>query len=236
MNTKEAIILAGGMGTRLQNVVKNTPKPLALVNDKPFIFYLLDFLYAHHFNHVILSVGYLYEQFIEKIGNKYKEIEIDYAIEKERLGTGGGIKNALYLSKKNDIAVLNGDTYFNIDISKLFEFHLSNFSKFTMALKFASNVSRYGEVIIDDNHSILEFKEKNNSAKNGNINAGIYIVNKLYFLEKMKQNQFSLELDFFPIAMNDKILKGLVFNEYFIDIGIPEDYSKANEDFKQFKY
>ena len=120
---KEAIILAGGFGTRLQGVVKDLPKPMAPVNDRPFLTYILDYLIEYQYNKVILSVGYLHEKIEEYFGNQYKTLEIDYAMELEPLGTGGGILFAMSKCVTDNVLVINGDTMFKVDLDAFERFH-----------------------------------------------------------------------------------------------------------------
>ena len=121
--TKEAIILAGGFGTRLQGVVKDLPKPMAPVNGRPFLTYILDYLIDYQYNKVVLSVGYLHEKIEEFFGTQYKSLEIDYAVETEPLGTGGGILFAMSKCTTDNVLVINGDTMFKVDLDAFERFH-----------------------------------------------------------------------------------------------------------------
>ncbi len=149
MIVQEAIILAGGFGTRLKDVVSDVPKVMAPVNGRPFLEYLLDYLEDNIIDHVILSVGYKHELIREHFGNRYKSIDIEYAVEDEPLGTGGGIKKAFDFVRGYKALVFNGDTMFRINLEKSFEFHFSKSSEFSIILREVNNVERYGAVELD---------------------------------------------------------------------------------------
>jgi D-glycero-alpha-D-manno-heptose 1-phosphate guanylyltransferase len=233
---KEAIILAGGYGTRLNTVVKDIPKSMAPINGKPFLDYQLDYLEVFGIQRVILSVGYLREQIMDHYGNKYKDIKIDYAIEEEPLGTGGGLKLAMALAEGPLVYVLNGDTFYHIDYLKLLDIHRAKESKLSLVLREVEDTSRYGCVERNENRQITGFFEKNQSSGKGFINGGVYIINKRFFLSQNLPDKFSLEKDFFEKIYKTEKIFGILCRQYFIDIGIPEDYEKAQDDFKDFEY
>ena len=221
----EAIILAGGKGTRLTEVVSDVAKPMAPVNGKPFLFYLFHWLKTYPVEKVILSTGYLSESITDYFGVSFCGIPIEYAIEEKPLGTGGAIKFALPKTKGGDILVINGDTYFPININSFYSFHIDNNYQFSIALKQMQNFSRYGSVVYQDN-SILKFNEKK-FCKEGLINGGIYMINKRYINSKQVPEAFSLEKQIMEKEAGSGILKGKIFDDVFIDIGIPEDYNQS---------
>jgi D-glycero-alpha-D-manno-heptose 1-phosphate guanylyltransferase len=225
----EAIILAGGQGTRLQSVVKDVPKCLAPISNKPFLHYLLLQLQANEFSHVILSVGYLKEQIIEFINNHKHNysLKISFAIEQEPLGTGGGIQLALQQCNTTHAIVINGDTFLNFKINNLAR-HSDGFDT-TIYLFKMQNFDRYGTVIFnEENGEVQAFLEKQALA-NGCINAGIYKINKQKFLNLNLPAKFSFEKDYLENFKNLSINLGahLAYANYFIDIGVPADYNKA---------
>ncbi|MDD5570233.1 MAG: nucleotidyltransferase family protein [Bacteroidales bacterium] len=232
----EAIILAGGFGTRLKKIVCDIPKPMASVNSKPFLEYLFDYLIHYKIKNVILSVGYKHEIIKKYFGNKYKNIEIKYATEKEALGTGGGIKFAMKYAKSNEVLILNGDSFFNINLKDFLSFHKKNKSGLTITLKFLKNVSRYGTVNIDKQNRIFGFLEKRTKTKSGYINGGIYLINKNIFKNTGLSGKFSFEKDYLEKYCHKRKIYGFVSKDYFLDIGIPEDYEKAQTEFKKLKY
>lgn len=234
---KEAIILAGGFGTRLRDVVVNVPKPMAPVCDKPFLDYLLKYVKYYGVEKVVLSVGYLSEKIIKQYGTAFEGLQISYSIEKEPMGTGGGIRLAMEKCIGKDVLVLNGDSFFDIHLNSLYDSHCNSQANCTLALRKVENASRYGTVVLGKGKEISGFKEKDGQEKPGTINAGVYILNRESFLKKNPPaKNFSIEKDFFETKLNELKIFGFELEGYFIDIGIPEDYKRAQHDFKEFNY
>ncbi len=232
-----AIILAGGFGTRLQSVVSDLPKPMAPVNDQPFLNYQLNYLKHYGIKKVILSLGYLPEKIKDYYGNNFNGLEIDYVIEKEPLGTGGGIRLALEKCEEEKVFILNGDSFFDVNLIEFYNRHLQNNSEISLALRKVSNAERYGTIEKNNENRIISFKEKSGFAKEGIINGGVYILDKKKYTALTPANKnFSIEKDFFEKQLQAIQIKGFEFEGYFIDIGIPEDYTKAQHDLKGFKY
>nr|NQU90086.1 NTP transferase domain-containing protein [Bacteroidota bacterium] len=233
---KEAIILAGGLGTRLSGVLKDIPKAMAPVNGKPFLDYQLDYLDVFSIDHIIISVGHLREQIMDHYGDRYKNMHIEYVVEEEPMGTGGGLKLAMEKVTGNTVYVLNGDTFYHIDYQKFLDIHYAKESKLSIVLRELDNVSRYGSIERDEDRSITGFFEKSQKQGKGFINGGVYLMSKPFFKSQNLPDKFSLEKDFFEkIYLTDKIY-GILCRQYFIDIGVPEDYEKAQDDFKDFEY
>jgi len=232
---KEAIVLAGGFGERLKSVVKNKPKPMAEINNKPFLAYILEFLQNQNIDKVILSVGYKKEIIQNYFGNRYLNLMIEYAVEEEPLGTGGGIKNAIKLIQGEEFFLLNGDTFFNVDLNFFYKLHKNSASNLSIALKILEIAERYGAVVIDKTYKIIAFHEK---AKRYNvfINGGTYILNKNFFCSFELENKFSFEKDFLEKLYKTCAFYGFPFEGFFIDIGIPEDYQRAQEEFKKISF
>ncbi|MCR5786362.1 MAG: D-glycero-beta-D-manno-heptose 1,7-bisphosphate 7-phosphatase [Acholeplasmatales bacterium] len=225
----QAIILAGGFGTRLREVVNDRPKPMADINGKPFLSYLLDKLDLEGFNKVVFAVGYMHEYIENYYKDKYKNINIVYSLEDEPLGTGGCIKKALSLIDEEECYVLNGDTFFDIDLREI-----EHDADVTIACRYFKNFSRYGKVEIDDNRNILSFNEKAPN-QTGYINGGIYLFKKNVFDKFILPAKFSLESDFFTKYINELTIKAFKSSDYFMDIGIPEDYFQFAKDIKKEK-
>jgi D-glycero-alpha-D-manno-heptose 1-phosphate guanylyltransferase len=221
----EAIILAGGLGTRLRKVVGDVPKPMAPVNGKPFLYYLLSWLKQYPVEKIILSVGYKSETVLKYFGNSFLNIPVEYVVEEKPLGTGGAVKYALKRAEAENILILNGDTYFPVDLNRFFAFHSDNSHKFSMALKRMKNFSRYGSVDCTGN-TIIRFNEKK-FCHDGLINGGIYLVTRQFIASKRLPEAFSLEKDLLEKEAGSSLIKGLIFDELFIDIGLPEDYERA---------
>lgn len=233
---KEAIILAGGFGTRLQAVVNDVPKPMAPINDIPFLNYAFDYLKYYKIEHVVLSTGYLADKISEYYKNEFNGIRISYAKEETPLGTGGGIRLAMEKCHTKHVLVLNGDSFFDVNLNQYFNQHTSFHSDCSLALRKVPNAARYGTIKLG-NGFIKAFKEKDSIEKEGLINGGVYIINRELFLNKTEVlKPFSIEKDFFETRINELNLMGFEYEGYFIDIGIPEDYNKAQIDFKNFNY
>ena len=228
--TTQAIVLAGGLGTRLRSVVAELPKSMAPINGRPFLEYLLDDLVEQGITDIFLSVGYKHEAISGHFGNRYKTATITYVVESEPLGTGGGIRLALEHTSERHVFALNGDTIFSVNLTAMMQFHLLQEAAFSMALKPMTNFDRYGTVTTDDEDRINGFEEKQ-FRKQGLINGGVYLIDRSYFLGIDFPEKFSLEKEFFEKFYHQDPLYGFVTERYFRDIGIPEDYQKAQDEF-----
>lgn len=228
------IILAGGLGTRLKSVVQDLPKPMASVNGKPFLVYLLE--YVSHFSpkEIILSVGYKWETIQAYFGEMYQNIPIRYCVEEIPLGTGGGIKKAVEIAENEQVCILNGDTFFGVNLQKMEAFHHKNNSDLTIAVRKMENFDRYGTILFGEMGNITNFAEKK-ALEEGYINGGIYFLRKSFLLEKNLPEKFSFETEIMEKGYKENVFFAYQGdeNQYFIDIGIPEDYAKANVYFSQ---
>ncbi|MCT7604564.1 nucleotidyltransferase family protein [Aliarcobacter butzleri] len=224
----EAIVLAGGLGTRLKSVVSNVPKPMAPIEDKPFLEYILKYLKKSGITRVILSVGYKSEIIEEYFGNNFEGIDLVYSVEKEPLGTGGAIKKAMSKVKSNQVYIINGDTFFDVNLKSLI---LEDNSKIILSLKHMKNFDRYGCVESDVNNLVTAFTEKG-YRESGNINGGIYLARKEIFNNYDLKEKFSFE-EFMQTNFAILNISVKVFDNYFIDIGIPEDYAKAQSEINE---
>jgi D-glycero-alpha-D-manno-heptose 1-phosphate guanylyltransferase len=223
--TRTAIVLAGGLGTRLQHVVGNLPKPMAPVAGKPFLQYVLDYLGREDVNEIILAVGYLRESIINYFGNAYNGLSLKYSVEEEPLGTGGAIFHAGSQVESDSVFIVNGDTYFDVNLRGLYQFHSEKNAEITIALKRMERFDRYGTVEIDNTGCITGFKEKK-YLEEGLINGGIYCLNRSVFSASLPQ-KFSFETEILEKGVERGSMFGLESEGYFIDIGIPSDYDKA---------
>lgn len=229
----EVIILAGGLGTRLRSEVKDVPKCMAPVAGKPFLWYLLTYLKRYPVSRVILSVGYLREvikDWIAANGNRFP-YEIDYAVEEVPLGTGGGIRLALDKCRDENVVVLNGDTFFDVDLDRFMAEHVAHPASVSIAMKPMHDFDRYGRVIVDlDTDRIEQFCEKE-PCTDGLINGGVYAINRGRLDLSALPDKFSFEKEVLEPESAMSNVYGYVFDGYFIDIGIPEDYHKADREF-----
>jgi D-glycero-alpha-D-manno-heptose 1-phosphate guanylyltransferase len=228
----QVVILAGGYGTRLRSIVSDRPKCMALIEEKPFLEYQIKFLASQGLTNFIICSGYKHEHISKYFGNgEILSANVKYSVEKEPLGTGGAIKNALHLLENNFI-VLNGDTICNLSYDSFMNFHDEKKAHVSMVLAKIANNSRYGTIITDNADSIISFSEKVQNSSNFFINAGIYLIEKNSIDWKAFPTNFSLEKELFPILLHKKRFFGFKSNGYFIDIGIPEDFTRFQKEIK----
>jgi D-glycero-alpha-D-manno-heptose 1-phosphate guanylyltransferase len=221
----EAVILAGGLGTRLRDLVAEVPKPMAPVNGKPFLEYVLEWITGYGIDKIVISGGYKADSITDHFGKCFINTPLHYVVEKEPLGTGGAISNAITGMSGTEIIIINGDTWFPINIGEFLHFHRQSSAKISVALKKMTESDRYGTVVTNGN-DIISFSEKK-FFNEGLINGGIYIIERSFVLENSLGAKFSFEKDILEKFAGSGLLKGMVFNDQFIDIGIPEDYMKA---------
>ena len=226
----EAIVLAGGQGTRLREAVPDLPKSMAEINGRPFLEYLLDRLIEQGIIRVVLSVGYLRDAIISHFGERYKDLEIDYVIEEEPMGTGGGIRLAMWKIKGMHTFALNGDSLFDVNLAAMNEVHQKHQADITLALRRLNDTGRFGRVAINKDQRIIAFEEKSPDAGSCYVNGGIYLINKLFLMEPEFRGKFSIEKECFEPLVDSARFFGFPSKGYFIDIGIPEDYQKAKQD------
>ena len=232
----EAILLCGGLGTRLRSVVSDRPKPMADIAGKPFLHYLVKMLSKNGVKHLIFALGYMGEQ-IEayfQSGEDYG-LSISYSYEESPLGTGGAIRNALSHVSAENVLVLNADTYFHTNYENLLTQQLKNQAMMTIASRKIEDISRYGAILKDEAGRILRWNEKMSSEqaealRPGEINGGIYVMQKS-LIEKIPEGKQSLENDCIPMWLKDGVyLQAFPSDGYFMDIGIPEDYAQFRKD------
>lgn len=227
----DVYILCGGLGKRLKSITKNNPKPMVKIGEKPFLDIIIDYLSGFGFRHFILGIGCRAEVFKKYYKNfKLKDLNIDFCEEKTPLGTGGAVKKAKSLIKSNPFLVLNGDSFCEFNPLDFLKFHQDKKAVVSMLLRKVPSGADYGRVNLDKAGRVIDFNEKDSQASNCLINAGIYVFDKKVF-DSMPQNKlFSLELDFFPKLTRGKCF-GYTKSGFFIDIGTPERYLKANKYF-----
>lgn len=236
----QAILLCGGMGTRLRSVVSDRPKPMADICGKPFLQYLLEMLRDKGITEVIFALGYMGEMIEEYFqdGSAFG-LKIAYSYEEDPLGTGGAIRNALPKIMEEEVLVLNADTYFPMDYQGLYRFHQENDGDFSLATRAVPDISRYGAVRRDAAGRILAWNEKLEDGGQplaGEINGGIYVMKKSLIAE-IPEGKQSLEQDCVPKWLSEgKRIFGLPFDGYFMDIGIPKDYQQFITDVEQGKH
>lgn len=221
---KEAIILAGGLGTRLSKTVSDRQKVMAPTGSRPFLAYILKDLKNKGFERIILAVSYHHEQIYDYFGESFEGVRLIYSVENEPLGTGGAIKQALSFIQNDTVAVINGDTYFDADFNELYSLYEKKNASVVLAAKEMPDCTRHSTLSIASDGKILKFSEKMPNKK-GFINGGIYLINRSIF-DKISVERFSFEKDIL-----EKMTEGLyacICDGYFIDMGIPEAYFRAN--------
>lgn len=223
----EAIILAGGLGTRLREVVPDLPKCMAPVCGRPFLFYVINYLRSQGIEKFIFSLGYKHEVIEKYLNEQFSTLNYECVIENEPLGTGGAIQLACKKITCKNALIVNGDTLFKADVRSLALLQEQMNAHCTLAVKPMKNFDRYGTVTIEPDGRISEFKEKQ-FYQNGYINAGVYILEVSSFLQQRWPLKFSFEKDYLE-KMNSRLFADPQ-DGYFIDIGIPEDYKRAQDE------
>jgi len=224
---KEAIILAGGLGTRLQEAVPELPKCMAPVAGRPFLFYVINYWRSQGITKFIFSLGYKHEYIETYLNENFSTLQYACVIEPTPLGTGGAILLASQQATEKNCLVTNGDTLFKADLSQLYSSHNLLDADCTIALKQMKQFDRYGVVEIDSHNKVTNFKEKQ-FYEEGLINAGVYVLNTERFCNRTFPEIFSFETKY--LEQPDIDLYGIEQDGYFIDIGIPADYQQAQKD------
>jgi D-glycero-alpha-D-manno-heptose 1-phosphate guanylyltransferase len=226
----QAMILVGGLGTRLRQVLRGLPKPMAPIQDKPFLAYLLQYLNKQGITQVIFLTHYMSEEIQAYFQSRYAGIDIKYIVEPQSLGTGGALLNALSQAHelRGPTFVLNGDTFVKLNYQAMFNQHCQQGPLLTIALCSVKDCSRYGKVVVENDH-IVAFKEKGEKGL-GLINVGVYLIHPHLFSSFSLPPRFSFENDFLLPYLTKLGPRPFIANDYFIDIGVPEDYARAMQD------
>lgn len=224
-----AIVLVGGLGTRLRAISGDTPKPLMPIGERPFLEYVLDMLIDAQVSPICLATSYRHELFRKQFAATYRGTSLLYSVEHEPLGTGGAILQCFNDYHLPTALVLNGDTLFRLSISALVQSHISAKSRLTLALRSVPDVSRYGAVTCDSDDRIVAFEEKG-TVRQGFVNGGTYVVDRSIFEFVDLPAKFSFEIDFLQKYVSTLRPLGVVSDGYFVDIGIPEDLERARRE------
>ena len=229
----QAVLLAGGLGTRLRSVVADRPKPMALIGDKPFMEYVVRELKNHGITEIVFAVGYKGSMVEEYFGDGERlGIKVSYAYEETLLGTAGAIKNAGRLVTDERFFVLNADTFYQIQYDRLVKMSQEKNLDMALVLREVPDVSRYGRAVLEGDR-LTAFDEKTEGTSPGTINGGVYYM-KRALLDEIPEGKVSLENDMIPRWLGEeKRLGGFVNDGYFIDIGIPEAYYQFQEDVRR---
>lgn len=226
MKISEAIILAGGLGTRLRSEVPDLPKCMAPVAGKPFLSHVIDYFLGEGIERFIFSLGYMHEHIEKYLDETFPSLHKKYVVEKEPLGTGGAIRFACASASTENVLILNGDTIFKISVKELAKLHFQKKADCTLCLKPMKDFDRYGVVELDESNRVTSFLEKK-FYTTGTINGGVYALRVESLMAKPFPEKFSFEKDYLEKEYQNGKLFGIEQNGYFIDIGIPEDFKKA---------
>jgi NDP-sugar pyrophosphorylase family protein len=223
----KAVLLVGGLGTRLRSVVPSAPKPMAAVGDRPFLELLVRQLSCQDIRRLVLCTGYRAQQIESALGDGHAwDATIEYSRETQPLGTAGAVKFAEPLLRDcSDFLVMNGDSFMEMDFRDLLHFHRESGGIASMAVFRTKNEKRYGTVQAGADGLVSGFLEKSDADQNGLVNAGVYAFSRR-ILDYIPEGASSLERDIFPRVLS----QGVFASEQqgvFIDIGTPDDYARA---------
>lgn len=224
----EAIVLAGGLGSRLREIVPDRPKPMALVAGRPFLEIVIRSLATKGISRVVLSLGFMAEKIINHFGNHFAGVELAYVVEESPLGTGGAVRLAMTKCFQESFFVLNGDTFLDLEVADVNAFWQKKRNLVIVARQ-VPDTSRYGRLLVEDG-LVKGFTEKGISGP-GLINAGCYVFSRGQLDEYEVSRPFSLEADYLINVVQNAPVDVFVTNGHFIDIGVPEDYYRAQVEF-----
>jgi D-glycero-alpha-D-manno-heptose 1-phosphate guanylyltransferase len=232
MIIREAIILAGGLGTRLRSAVPDLPKCMAPVGGRPFIAWVTDHFRQAGIRRFIFALGYKHAAFDDFFRQTFPNGGFEISLEAEPLGTGGAIREASTLATEKNILILNGDTFFHIDLEALSAFHGRKSADCSLCLKPMKDFDRFGVVQRNEDQQVTLFREKQVYSE-GLINGGVYALNREQFLKENLPPVFSFEKDYLERSLDIRRIYGIVQDAYFIDIGIPEDYLRVQTEINE---
>jgi len=222
-----AIILAGGLGTRLRDVVPDLPKPMADVGGKPFLHHQLEYLISQGFSSVVISTGYKSDHIVDYISKSDLAIQVSYSHETFPLGTGGAIKKALTLITDQElVAIFNGDTYLPLNFNSVYALLDKNVPLTVISGPAQNHERRYSSISMDSSCYIIDDTEE---SPLNLVSLGCYIANPVYLSKELEQLplSFSFESTYLPVAISRRYVKALAVASPFLDIGVPSDYSSA---------
>lgn len=226
-----ALILAGGLGTRLRSAVADVPKVLAPVHGRPFLTCLLDQLADAGLSHVVLCTGYRADLIEAAFGDRYRSLSLEYSRESQPLGTGGALRLAADKARSQTILAMNGDSFIDADLPAFLTAHTASGLKASLLLTEVPDTSRYGRVQVDRSGHVTSFEEKGAHRGVGWINAGVYLFFRDLFADVPRETSLSFERDLLP-AWIENGLGGIPCQCRFLDIGTPESFAAAEAFFR----
>jgi len=228
-----AVILAGGLGTRLRSEISDRPKALASVAGQPFLEHIFEQLVSFGIEKVVVCTGYMADQIETLYGNKHESLLLSYSREQVLLGTGGAIRFALPHITTPLALVLNGDSFCEFDLSALTQFHLEHDARASIVLTHVDDCSRFGSVALDADGQVSSFIEKSAAGGAGCINAGVYLLERQLIAHIAPGRILSLEKDIFPTWINQRFFGFRTNPSLFIDIGTPQSFRSAQSLFTE---
>lgn len=232
----EAVVLVGGLGTRLRDALPDRPKPLAEIGGRPFLGFLLDQLARAGIQRTILCTSYKADQIEKTLGGRFGEqMDLIYSHEEEPLGTAGALRLAEGKLEQDFALIANGDSYVATNLRTFISWHLQSNHPGSLLLVKIDNVSRFGSVVLDDDGKITTFEEKSDTSQAGWINGGIYLLSRELFYEIPNDRPVSLEQEMFPKWASMGLLYGYPVEDAFLDIGTPESLAAANDFFESLR-
>ena len=228
-----ALLLVGGLGTRLRQVYADGPKALAPIQGRPFLAYLLRMLAGNGLSRVVLCVGYRAGQIEQWLAGQNFGLDIFYSREDEPMGTAGalGLAYSRYACGERVLA-MNGDSIMELDLAKMWNLHLTSSAEVSIALARVSDTSRYGSVEVNEDGWVTSFREKGSGEGAGYINGGVYLFEPSVMDRVVKDGSVSLEREVLPYQLTRGVL-AFKADGYFIDIGVPQDLARAQSELSQ---
>ncbi len=224
----QAVILAGGLGTRLRPMLSDLPKSLAPLDGRPFLDYLLAFLERQGVTEAVLATGHLGDRIEATIGARRGRLSVRYAVEREPLGTGGALRNALGRIEEFPVLALNGDTFVALDLADMLAAHRRGRAGLTVAVREVVDAGRFGRVVVEDGR-IRSF-DAGGGSRPGMINCGVYLFDRNLLDDPALPEKFSFERDFLQARAEELRPLAYTVSGYFIDIGVPEDLLRAQRE------
>ena len=222
-----AVVLAGGLGTRLRSVVSDVPKVLAPVAGKPFLCYLFEQLAEAGIDETVICTGYMADEIRQRLGELSENVKLDYSHEESPLGTAGAIRNAFEKIHGDTVLIMNGDSFCDLDLKRFIEWHSAKGARASLALREMSDTARYGRVSVSMDGRVEAFLEKGKGGP-GWINAGIYLIDRSLIEGIPAARKVSIEEEVFPGWVHEGALFGYQASvKRFIDIGTPESFAEA---------
>lgn len=227
----EAIVLAGGFGTRLRQLVSDVPKPMAPIAGRPFLEILLDSLARKGFSRVVLSLGFMADKISDHFGSHFSGLDLVYSVERTPLGTGGGIRLAMEHVTEDHVFIFNGDTFLDLEADEV-EQHWTTHRRPLIVGCEVVDAARYGRLLVADG-ALSGFSEKG-SAGPGLINAGCYVLGRQHLNGYPVGGAFSFETNYLVHAIATQRFDVFVTRAQFIDIGVPEDFLRAQTELARY--